>query len=266
MMDEIPERAFDVGIAEQHAVTMAAGMATQGLIPFCNIYSTFLQRAYDQIIHDVALQNLPVIFCIDRAGLVGEDGATHHGVFDLAYLRCIPNLIIVAPRNENELRNIMYTAQRGLQHPIAIRYPRGRGVLSNWKSEFKSIEIGTGVLLKQGRDLAILSLGTISNTVSKAIDGLNCAHYDMRFVKPLDERLLHTIFKTYSTLITVENGVIHGGFGSAILEFAATHNYKNDVIVKGIPDTFIEHGSVELLQKTLNLDIDSLKKHIKSNL
>ncbi len=266
LMDEIPERAFDVGIAEQHAVTMAAGMATQGLIPFCNIYSTFLQRAYDQIIHDVALQNLPVIFCIDRAGLVGEDGATHHGVFDLAYLRCIPNLIIVAPRNENELRNIMYTAQRGLQHPIAIRYPRGRGVLSNWKSEFKSIEIGTGVLLKQGRDLAILSLGTISNTVSKAIDGLNCAHYDMRFVKPLDERLLHTIFKTYSTLITAENGVIHGGFGSAILEFAATHNYKNDVIVKGIPDTFIEHGSVELLQKTLNLDIDSLKKHIKSNL
>ena len=196
MMDEIPERAFDVGIAEQHAVTMAAGMATQGLVPFCNIYSTFLQRAYDQIIHDVALQNLPVIFCIDRAGLVGEDGATHHGVFDLAYLRCIPNLIIVAPRNEIELRNIMYTAQKGLQHPIAIRYPRGRGVTPNWKSEFKAIEIGTGVQLNQGDNLAILSVGAISSTVSKAIDGLNCAHYDMRFVKPLDEPLLHTVFKT----------------------------------------------------------------------
>ena len=171
MMDEIPERAFDVGIAEQHAVTMAAGMATQGLVPFCNIYSTFLQRAYDQIIHDVALQNLPVIFCIDRAGLVGEDGATHHGVFDLAYLRCIPNLIIVAPRNEIELRNIMYTAQKGLQHPIAIRYPRGRGVTPNWKSEFKAIEIGTGVQLNQGDNLAILSVGAISSTVSEAIDG-----------------------------------------------------------------------------------------------
>ena len=196
MMDALPERAFDVGIAEQHAVTLAAGMATQGLIPFCNIYSTFLQRAYDQIIHDVALQNLPVIFCIDRAGLVGEDGATHHGVFDLAYLRCIPNLIIVAPRNEKELRNIMYTAQKGLKHPIAIRYPRGRGKTPDWKSEFTSIEIGTGVQLKQGGEVAILSLGAISSTVSEAIDGLNCAHYDMRFVKPLDEPLLHTIFKT----------------------------------------------------------------------
>ena len=266
MMDALPERAFDVGIAEQHAVTMAAGMATQGLIPFCNIYSTFLQRAYDQIIHDVALQNLPVIFCIDRAGLVGEDGATHHGVFDLAYLRCIPNLIIFAPRNEMELRNIMYTSQKGLQHPIAIRYPRGRGITFDWKSEFESIKIGTGVQLKQGDKLAVLSVGAISNTVSMAIDGLNCAHYDMRFVKPLDEPLLHTIFKTYSTLITLEDGVINGGFGSAILEFAATHCYKNDVIVKGIPDEFIEHGSVELLQKALNLDPKSLRKYIQSNL
>ena len=266
MMDEIPERAFDVGIAEQHAVTMAAGMATQGLIPFCNIYSTFLQRAYDQIIHDVALQNLPVIFCIDRAGLVGEDGSTHHGVFDLAYLRCIPNLIIFAPRNEMELRNIMYTSQKGLQHPIAIRYPRGRGITFDWKSEFESIKIGTGVQLKQGDKLAVLSVGAISNTVSMAIDGLNCAHYDMRFVKPLDENLLHSIFKTYSTLITLEDGVVSGGFGSAILEFAATHCYKNDVIVKGIPDEFIEHGSVELLQKTLNIDPKSLRKYIQSNL
>ena len=264
MMDTLPERAFDVGIAEQHAVTMAAGMATQGLIPFCNIYSTFLQRAYDQIIHDVALQNLPVIFCIDRAGLVGEDGATHHGVFDLAYLRCIPNLIIFAPRNEMELRNIMYTAQKGLKHPIAIRYPRGRGKTLDWKSEFEPIDIGTGVQLKQGDDLAVLSLGSISHTVSKAIVGLNCAHYDMRFVKPLDEPLLHTIFKTYSTLITLEDGVINGGFGSAVLEFAAAHHYKNDVILKGIPDEFIEHGAINTLFETLELDTESLKRFINS--
>jgi len=264
MMEALPDRAFDVGIAEQHAVTMAAGMASQGLMPFCTIYSTFLQRAYDQIIHDVALQNLPVIFCIDRAGLVGEDGATHHGVFDLAYLRCIPNLIIVAPRNETELRNIMYTAQKGLQQPIAIRYPRGRGVTPDWKSAFKSIEIGTGVQLEQGDNLAILSIGAISNTVSTAIEGLNCAHYDLRFVKPLDTRLLHTIFKTYSTLVTIEDGVISGGFGSAILEFAAAHHYKNDVIVKGIPDVFIEHGPINTLFETLELDTGSLKRFINS--
>jgi len=264
MMAAHPERAFDVGIAEQHAVTMAAGMATQGLIPFCNIYSTFLQRAYDQIIHDVALQNLPVIFCIDRAGLVGEDGATHHGVFDLAYLRCVPNLIIFAPRNERELRNIMYTAQKGLEHPIAIRYPRGRGVTPNWKSPFEAIEIGTGVQLEQGEDLAILSIGAISNAVTEAIDGLNCGHYDMRFVKPLDESLLHTIFKTHSTLITIEDGVVNGGFGSAVLEFAATHRYKNDVVVKGIPDKFIEHGAIDSLHEHLGLNVDELHKLIKS--
>jgi 1-deoxy-D-xylulose-5-phosphate synthase len=262
MMEALPDRAFDVGIAEQHAVTMAAGMASQGLMPFCTIYSTFLQRAYDQIIHDVALQNLSVIFCIDRAGLVGEDGATHHGVFDLAYLRCIPNLIIVAPRNEMELRNIMYTAQKGLQQPIAIRYPRGRGVTPDWKSAFESIEIGTGVQLEQGDNLAILSIGAISNTVSTAIEGLNCAHYDLRFVKPLDTRLLHTIFKTYSTLITIEDGVISGGFGSAILEFAAAHHYKNDVIVKGIPDVFIEQGPVDTLFETLELDSQHLKQFV----
>ena len=264
MMEALPERAFDVGIAEQHAVTMAAGMATQGLIPFCNIYSTFLQRAYDQIIHDVALQNLPVIFCIDRAGLVGEDGATHHGVFDLAYLRCVPNLIIFAPRNEKELRNIMYTAQKRLEHPIAIRYPRGRGVKPNWKSPFEAIEIGTGVQLELGENLAILSIGAISNTVTEAIDGLNCGHYDMRFIKPLDESLLHTIFKTYSTLITIEDGVENGGFGSSILEFAATHHYKNDVVVKGIPDEFIDHGAIDTLHQHLGLSAHELHKLIKS--
>ena len=263
MMAAHPERAFDVGIAEQHAVTMAAGMATQGLIPFCNIYSTFLQRAYDQIIHDVALQNLPVIFCIDRAGLVGEDGATHHGVFDLAFLRCVPNLIIFAPRNERELRNIMYTAQKGLEHPIAIRYPRGRGVTPNWKSPFEAIEIGTGVQLEQGEDLAILSIGDISNTVTEAIDGLNCGHFDMRFVKPLDESLLHTIFKSYPTLITIEDGVENGGFGSSVLEFAATHRYKNDVVVKGIPDEFIEHGAINSLHDFLGLSTHKLQKLIK---
>ena len=264
MMEALPERAFDVGIAEQHAVTMAAGMATQGLIPFCNIYSTFLQRAYDQIIHDVALQNLPVIFCIDRAGLVGEDGATHHGVFDLAYLRCVPNLIIFAPRNEIELRNIMYTAQIGLEHPIAIRYPRGRGVTPCWKSPFEAIEIGTGVQLEQGEGLAVLSIGAISNKVTEAIRGLNCGHYDMRFIKPLDESLLHTIFKTHSTLITIEDGVENGGFGSAILEFAATHRYKNDVVVKGIPDEFIEHGAIDNLQQLIGISAHELRKLIKS--
>lgn len=264
MMEALPERAFDVGIAEQHAVTMAAGMATQGLIPFCNIYSTFLQRAYDQIIHDVALQNLPVIFCIDRAGLVGEDGATHHGVFDLAYLRCVPNLIIFAPRNEIELRNIMYTAQIGLEHPIAIRYPRGRGVTPSWKSPFEAIEIGTGVQLEQGEGLAVLSIGAISNTVTEAIRGLNCGHYDMRFIKPLDESLLHTIFKTHSTLITIEDGVENGGFGSAVLEFAATHRYKNDVVVKGIPDEFIEHGAIDTLQQLIGVSAHELRKLIKS--
>ena len=264
MMEALPERAFDVGIAEQHAVTMAAGMATQGLIPFCNIYSTFLQRAYDQIIHDVALQNLPVIFCIDRAGLVGEDGATHHGVFDLAYLRCVPNLIIFAPRNEIELRNIMYTAQIGLEHPIAIRYPRGRGVTPCWKSPFEAIEIGTGVQLEQGEGLAVLSIGAISNKVTEAIRGLNCGHYDMRFIKPLDESLLHTIFKTHSTLITIEDGVENGGFGSAILEFAATHRYKNDVVVKGIPDEFIEHGAIDNLQQLIGVSAHELHKLIKS--
>ncbi|MFB9055277.1 1-deoxy-D-xylulose-5-phosphate synthase [Mariniflexile ostreae] len=260
MMDAMPDRAFDVGIAEQHAVTLAAGMATQGLIPFCNIYSTFLQRAYDQIIHDVALQNLPVIFCLDRAGLVGEDGATHHGVFDLSYLRCIPHLIIFAPRNEIELRNIMYTAQLGLNQPIAIRYPRGRGVTIDWRQSFSKIEIGKGVTLKKGNTLAVLSIGTMAQYVSEAVLNLNVSHYDMRFVKPLDETLLHDIFKTHKTIITVEDNSIIGGFGSAILEFAAKHNYRNTIKTLGIPDVFIEHGSVDELQKDIGLDVEGLEK------
>ena len=263
MMDEIPDRAFDVGIAEQHAVTLAAGMATQGLIPFCNIYSTFLQRAYDQVIHDVALQKLPVIFCLDRSGLVGEDGATHHGVFDLSYLRCIPNLIIFAPRNEIELRNIMYTAQLGLEQPIAIRYPRGRGVTLDWKQPFSKIDIGKGIQLKQGEQLAILSIGAIAKNVSEAIIDLEVSHYDMRFVKPLDEKLLHSIFKTKNTIITIEDNSVKGGFGTTILEFASIHNYKNTIKTLGIPDEFIEHGSVDELQCLIELDSESLRKSLK---
>jgi 1-deoxy-D-xylulose-5-phosphate synthase len=265
MLDEFPDRTFDVGIAEQHAVTLAAGMATQGLIPFCNIYSTFLQRAYDQVIHDVALQNLPVVFCLDRAGLVGEDGATHHGVFDLAYLNCIPNLIIFAPRNEVELRNIMYTAQLGLKNPIAIRYPRGKGVLIDWKQPFSKIEIGTGVCLKEGNNVAVLSIGSISKNVTKAIESQEepVAHYDMRFVKPLDEKLLHTIFSKFDTIITVEDGTIKGGLGSTILEFSSKYNYKNSVSILGIPDEFIHQGTVDQLHKIAKIDSESILQKIK---
>lgn len=250
MMDKFPARAFDVGIAEQHAVTFSAGLVTQGMIVFCNIYSTFLQRAYDQVIHDVCLQKLPVIFCLDRAGIVGEDGATHHGIFDLAYLRCIPNLIVFAPRNEMELRNSMYTASLGLDLPIAIRYPRGRGNTIDWKKSFSKIEIGKGEQLKNGNSIAVLTIGTIVNNVMDALASMNkndIALYDMRFVKPLDEVLLHEIFKKYHTLVTVEDGVKFGGFGSAILEFAASHNYKNDIHLLGISDVFPEHGSVDEL-------------------
>ena len=264
MMQEIPKRTFDVGIAEQHAVTLAAGMATQGLVPFCNIYSTFLQRAYDQVIHDVALQNLPVIFCLDRAGLVGEDGATHHGVFDIPYLRCIPNLIIFAPRNEIELRNILYTAQLGLENPIAIRYPRGYGKIKNWQQPFSKIEIGKAVTLKQGDKIAILSIGTISDNVTKAIDlaknKKSLAHFDLRFVKPLDEELLNHIFSNFSKIITVEDGTVKGGFGSAISEFAAKNSFKNDIKIIGVPDDFITHGSILELQKEIGLDVKSLTK------
>lgn len=262
MMEAFPKRAFDVGIAEQHAVTLAAGMATQGMTVFCNIYSTFLQRAYDQVIHDVALQNLPVIFCLDRAGLVGEDGATHHGVFDLAYLRCIPNLIVYAPLNEIALRNILYTAQSGLEHPIAIRYPRGRGVTIDWQKPFEEIAIGKAVCLKEGTQTAILSTGAIGNNVIQALKKRNnpetIAHYDFGFVKPLDHSLLHSVFTSFEAVITIEDGTITGGFGSAVLEFAASNNYAIPIKTLGIPDQFIEQGTVEELQRICNIDVASL--------
>jgi 1-deoxy-D-xylulose-5-phosphate synthase len=264
MFEKFPKRTFDVGIAEQHAVTLAAGMATQGFIPFCNIYSTFLQRAYDQVIHDVALQNLPVVFCLDRAGLVGEDGATHHGVFDLAYLRTIPNLIVFAPRNEIELRNILYTAQLGLKNPIAIRYPRGTGSIIDWQKPFEKIAIGKGVQLKKGIKIAILSVGTIAKNVTDAIELTDnyseIAHFDMRFVKPLDESLLHEVFKNYKNIFTIEDGTIKGGFGAAILEFASENGYQNKIKLIGIPDNFIAHGSVSELQHAVGLDANSLAK------
>ncbi|NRD24377.1 1-deoxy-D-xylulose-5-phosphate synthase [Winogradskyella litoriviva] len=266
MMETIPNRAFDVGIAEQHAVTLAAGMATQGLIPFCNIYSTFLQRAYDQVIHDVALQNLPVIFCLDRAGLVGEDGATHHGVFDLAYLNCIPNLVIFAPSNAIALRNMMYTAQLGINFPLAIRYPRGRGHLLHWKNPFKIIEIGKGICIKEGKDIAVLSIGTVLKNVEDAIElidqkeSIGC--YDMQFVKPLDETLLHNIFSKYKAIITIEDGTIVGGFASSILAFANQKGYNQRILTLGIEDKFIEHGSVSQLQQLQQLDVLSIKKEI----
>lgn len=264
MMDAFPNRAFDVGIAEQHAVTLAAGMATQGMVVFCNIYSTFLQRAYDQVIHDVALQNLPVIFCLDRAGLVGEDGATHHGVFDLAYLRCIPNMMVFSPINETALQNILYTAQLGLEHPIAIRYPRGRGQNTNWKSPYQKITIGKANCLKEGTKVAVVSNGTIGNNVTQALENLQnpsaFAHFDFPFVKPLDEKLLHTIFSKFETIITIEDGVISGGFGSAILEFAVANNYHSKIQIFGVPDVFIEQGTVLELQQYCKIDVLSLEK------
>ena len=257
MMEIFPKRAFDVGIAEQHAVTFSAGMATQGNIVFCNIYSTFLQRAYDQLIHDVCLQNLPVIFCLDRAGLVGEDGATHHGIFDINYLRCIPNLIIFAPRNEVELRNIMYTAQLGLKKPIAIRYPRGRGKIISLRKPFSKIEIGKGLQLKKGNNIAVLTIGSVSNNV---IDGINKCQdpkevscYDMRFIKPIDEVLLHRIFKKYNTIITLEDGIAMGGFGSAVNEFYIKNNYKKTLKNIGISDEFPDQGSIDQLQDIVGI-------------
>ncbi|WP_299128219.1 1-deoxy-D-xylulose-5-phosphate synthase [uncultured Winogradskyella sp.] len=264
MMDKIPDRAFDVGIAEQHAVTLAAGMSTQSLIPFCNVYSTFLQRAYDQVIHDVALQNLPVIFCLDRAGLVGEDGATHHGVFDLAYLNCIPNLVIFAPKDAIALRNIMYTAQLGINFPLVIRYPRGRGHILDWKRPFKPIEIGKGICLKKGKKLAILSIGTMAKTIEYATLDLEVSHYDMQFVKPLDKQLLHKVFNKHTIIVTIEDGTTIGGFGSSILNFANTHNYKQPITVLGIRDKFISHGKVSELQQLEHLDVYSVREKIKS--
>ncbi|MFX0555853.1 1-deoxy-D-xylulose-5-phosphate synthase [Maribacter sp. CXY002] len=268
MMDEIPDRAFDVGIAEQHAVTLAAGMASEGMVPFCNIYSTFLQRAYDQVIHDVALQNLPVIFCLDRAGLVGEDGPTHHGVFDIAYLRCIPNLIVFSPLNEIELRNIMFTAQLGLDQPIAIRYPRGRGVLIDWQIPMKKLKIGKAEELKSGDKIAILSTGPIGNLVKELIAELESkeriGHYNFPFIKPLDHQMLNAILAKYSAIITIEDGTIIGGFGSAIVEFANSLQINKNIKIFGVPDKFIEHGSVTQLYEIAGLDKLSLKSYIEN--
>ncbi|WP_062054679.1 1-deoxy-D-xylulose-5-phosphate synthase [Aquimarina longa] len=266
MMAEMPDRAFDVGIAEQHAVTLAAGMATQGLIPFCTIYSTFLQRAYDQVIHDVALQNLPVIFCIDRAGLVGADGATHHGVFDIAYLNCIPNMIVAAPINEIELRHLLYTASLGLEHPIAIRYPRGRGHIIDWEVPMQQLEIGKAIQLQSGSDIAILSTGTIAHHVTKALEKTEqeIGHYHFCFIKPLDMHLLKTILLQYKTIITVEDGVIKGGLGSTILEYANLNGYKNKVITLGIPDQFIHHGTVDELYEICEISSEKIAEYLKT--
>lgn len=264
MMEKMPHRAFDVGIAEQHAVTLSAGMATQGMKVFCNIYSSFMQRAYDQVIHDAAIQKLPVIFCLDRAGLVGDDGPTHHGCYDIAYMRCIPNMIVSAPMNESELRNLMYTAQLdSTTIPFTIRYPRGEGVMPEWKTEMKEIQIGTGRKLKEGKDIIILSLGHPGNFAAAAIrelknDGLNPAHYDMRFAKPLDEALLHDACRQYEKIITVEDGTVEGGFGSAILEFMALHGYKNDVRILGIPDRLVEHGTPKELHHECGYDAPAI--------
>jgi len=264
MIKELPDRAFDVGIAEQHAVTLAAGFASQGLIPFCVIYSTFLQRAYDQIIHDVAIQKLPVIFCVDRAGLVGNDGATHHGVFDIAFLRCIPNLTIFAPRNEIELRNILYTSQLNIEGPIAIRYPRGRGLILDWEKNYNKIKIGQGELIHSGKVLSILCVGTIINDVITIAEELNLSLYDMRFIKPLDLNILHNVCQLGDKIITIEDGVVAGGFGSAVLEFMAENNYTNKIKVLGIPDVFIKHGETSKLKTSIGLDSLSLRKTIES--
>ena len=266
MIEKFPERAFDVGIAEQHAVTLAAGLATQGMIPFCAIYSTFLQRAYDQIIHDVALQNLPVVFCIDRAGLVGEDGPTHHGAFDLSYLSCIPNMVIFCPMDEMELRNIMFSAQLDLKGPLAIRYPRGRGIHLDWKQPFRNIETGTGRMIKRGKDLAVLTVGPIGEMMLSICEKekyKHVGHYDMRFVKPLDKKLLENIFSRYDKIITIEEGVISGGFGMAVLALKNSSNYTSVRIeCLGLPDQFIEHGSMSQLYRTVALDQKSIENRI----
>lgn len=276
MMKAMPHRAIDVGIAEQHAVTLSAGMATQGMKVFCNIYSSFMQRAYDQVVHDVAIQKLPVIFCLDRAGLVGEDGPTHHGAYDIAYFRCIPNMIISAPMNEQELRNLMYTAQlESTKLPFVIRYPRGEGVMPEWKKPFEEITIGRGRKLKEGKDIAILSLGHPGNFAAAAIrelkgEGIKPAHYDMRFAKPLDEELLHEALLNYEKIITVEDGTVVGGFGSAVAEFMAGHNYKNDLKILGIPDRLIEHGTLKELHHECGYDApaiaDAVREMMSSNI
>jgi 1-deoxy-D-xylulose-5-phosphate synthase len=260
MMKAMPDRAFDVGIAEQHAVTFSAGLATQGLVPFCNIYSSFMQRAYDQVVHDVCIQNLPVNFCLDRAGFAGADGPTHHGAYDIAYFRCLPNMIVASPMNEEELRNLMYTAQLPREgQAFSIRYPRGQGVMPNWRTPFQEITIGTGRHVRAGNDLAILTIGHIGNyatTVCESLGkkGISAAHYDMRFVKPLDEAMLHDIFKNHTRVITVEDGCLQGGFGSAILEFMADNQYVATVRRLGIPDRIVEHGEQTELHHECHFD------------
>ena len=268
MMEKMPDRAFDVGIAEQHAVTVSAGLATQGLRVFCNIYSSFMQRAYDSVVHDVAIQKLPVVFCLDRAGLVGDDGPTHHGCYDLAFMRCIPNLIVSAPMNESELRNLMYTAQlESTDLPFVIRYPRGEGVMPQWKTEMKEIKIGTGRKIRDGQDIAILSIGHPGNFALAAIrdlknDGLSPALYDLRFVKPLDEELLHEVCNKYDKILTVEDGTVMGGAGSAVLEFMAANGYKNELRMLGIPDRLVEHGTPKELHRECGYDAQGIREAV----
>jgi len=270
MMDRMPKRAIDVGICEQHAVTLSAGMATQGLRVFCNIYSSFMQRAFDQVVHDVAIQKLPVVLCLDRAGLVGEDGPTHHGAYDIAYFRCIPNIIVSAPMNEAELRNLMYTAQlESTDLPMVIRYPRGEGVMPEWRTDMREIPIGTGRKLRDGRDVAILSLGHPGNFAASAIrelrtEGIEPGHFDMRFAKPLDTTLLHEVFASYSRIVTVEDGTVKGGFGSAILEFMAEHGYHADVRILGIPDRIVEHGTLKELHRECGYDAHAIADAVRS--
>jgi 1-deoxy-D-xylulose-5-phosphate synthase len=271
MMKAMPHRAIDVGIAEQHAVTLSAGMATQGLKVFCNIYSSFMQRAYDQVVHDAAIQKLPVIFCLDRAGLVGEDGPTHHGAYDVPYFRCIPNMIISSPMNEAELRNLMYTAQLdSTTLPFVIRYPRGEGVMPDWRKPMEEIRIGTGRRLREGKDVAILSFGHPGNFAAAAIrelkaEGLSPAHYDMRFAKPLDEALLHEALLQYERIITVEDGTVVGGFGSAVAEFMALHGYKNDLKILGIPDRIVEHGTLKELHRECGYDAQAIADAVRQS-
>jgi len=270
MLKEFPDRVFDVGIAEGHAATFSAGLAKEGLTPFCNIYSSFMQRAYDNVIHDVALQNLHVVFCLDRAGIVGADGATHQGLFDIAYMRCIPNLTVAAPRNEHELRNLMYTAQQDDMGAFVIRYPRGKGTTAEWHNTPVRIALGTGEKLKDGSDIAVLTIGTIAYQARKAIEqierenaDIGIAHYDMRFIKPLDEKILHEVGKKFEKVITIEDGVIQGGFGSAVLEFFADNGYRVQTKRLGIPDTFVEHGTPDELYSMLGLDTEGIANSIR---
>ena len=262
MMQALPERTFDVGIAEGHAVTFSAGMAKDGLLPFCNIYSAFAQRAYDNIIHDVAILKLPVVLCLDRAGLVGEDGPTHHGAFDLAFLRPIPNLTICSPQDEHELRRMMYTAQLPDMGPFVIRYPRGRGVMVDWRCPLEPIKVGTGRKLKDGEGTAVLSIGPVGNNAAMAVEGTKAAHYDMRFLKPLDEDILHEVGRKFRKIVTVENGVRNGGLGSAVLEWMSDHGYHPEVVRMGLPDSFVEHGTVQQLLEIVGLDVESIKKEL----